>query len=250
MAFEYFKKSWDDEFHRLYYKASAEQWSVADLDWDQLGAIDADYKRGMVGMLTPLIVSERGAMQACGTMMQRLRDRNDQESELVMHAMGLDEARHWEGLNRLFNEVSAEPKPINEFKEALGINYVIMRCGDFDQWLWCIQICDIIAGVLYNALKSTTDCKPVEQLFDGFLRDEARHHRFCNLFFAREASKFTREQQKRYRRQGDKLLKKFEALMKVHLADYMKMIGADGNLAYEKVAKAVDGQANKYGFLA
>ncbi len=250
MAFNYFKKEWDDDFYRLYTKASSEQWAVGNLPWDQINTIDEDYKRGMLGMLTPLLVSERGAMQACGTMMAQLRQREDSESELVMHAMGLDEARHWEGLNRVFVELGEEPKPITDFKEALGINYVIMRCGDFDQWLWCIQICDIIAGVLYNALKTSTDCKPIEQMFDGFLKDEARHHRFCNLFFAREASKFTRDQQKRYRKQGDKLVKKFEALMKVHLADYMKMIGADGDAAFEKVAKAVEGQANKYGFLA
>jgi rubrerythrin len=166
-----------------------------------------------------------------------------------MQAMGLDEARHWEGLNRIFVELGEEPKPITDFKAALGINYVIMRCGDFDQWLWCIQICDIIAGVLYNNIKTSCDNKLLQSLFEGFLRDEARHHRFCNLFFEREAGKFNKDQQKRYRRQGEKLVKKFENLMKIHLVDYMSMMGCDAKVSFEKVAKAVEGQAKKYGFV-
>lgn len=249
MAFQYFQKDIDPEFHRLYTKASGEQWAVGELDWSPLKNLDEDFKRGMLGMLTPLLVSERGAMQACVTMLPKLRDSEDYDSELVMQAMGLDEARHWEGLNRLFLELGEEPRPITDFKEALGINYVIMRCGDFDQWLWCIQICDIIAGVLYANFKNNTDNKLVEELFSGFLRDEARHHRFCNLFFEREANTFTRDQQKRYRRQGGKLVKKFENLMKIHLTDYMKMMGCDPVLSFEKVAKAVEGQAHKYGFV-
>ena len=85
-------------------------------------------------------------------------------------------------------------------------------------------------------------------MFDGFLKDEARHHRFCNLFFTREAEQFTLDQKKRYRKQGDKLIKKFENLMKNHLADYMSMMGCDATVAFEKVAKAVENQAKAYGF--
>ncbi len=248
MAFQYFQKNIDQDFHNLYTKASAEQWAVGDLDWSPIKDLDEDFKQGLVGMLTPLLVSERGAMQACVTMLPKVRDAEDYDSELVLQAMGLDEARHWEGLNRIFVEIDQEPKPITDFKAALGINYVIMRCGDFDQWLWCIQICDIIAGVLYNNIKSATDNPLVEQLFEGFLRDEARHHRFCNLFFGREASNFSKDQQRRYYKQGGKLVKKFENLMKIHLKDYMSMMGCDSTQAFEKVAKAVEGQAKKYGF--
>ena len=40
----------------------------------------------------------------------------------------------------------------------------------------------------------------------------------------------------------------FENLMKIHLKDYMSMMGCDSTQAFEKVAKAVEGQAKKYGF--
>ncbi|NRA39033.1 MAG: hypothetical protein HRU15_12895 [Planctomycetes bacterium] len=248
MAFHFFQEAFDPDFYRLYSKASREQWAVADLPWDKTGKIDEDYRNGLLGMLSPLIVSERGAMQACGTMLPKLREAGDHDSEIVMHAMMLDEARHWEGINQVYLALEGRPRPITDFKEALGINYVIMRCGDFDQWLWCIQICDIIAGVLYNNFKNTCESEPIVKMFDGFLKDEARHHRFCNLFFTREAEQFTLDQKKRYRKQGDKLIKKFENLMKNHLADYMSMMGCDATVAFEKVAKAVENQAKAYGF--
>ncbi len=249
-GFHYFQPAWNDGFYRLYTKAGEEQWSIGSLPWKELGAVDPDWKRGLLALLSPLLVSERGAMLACGTMLPQVRAKGDHDSELVMHAMMLDEARHWEGLNRIFLELGSEPTPIGEWKEMLGINLLIMRGGSFDQWLWGIQICDIIAGHLYAAFKSSTPSVPVQQLFAGFLRDEARHHRFCHLFFEREASRFTRAEQSRYRLHGRKLVAKFEHMICGRLADDMRRIGADPKAAFEKIAANVERQAEQYGFLA
>jgi hypothetical protein len=162
----------------------------------------------------------------------------------------LDEARHWEGLNRVFLELQAEPTPLSEWKEMLGINLLIMRGASFDQWLWGIQICDIIAGHLYAAFRASTASAPIQGLFAGFLRDEARHHRFCHLFFERESSRFTREEQARYRAHGGKLVGKFKAMICGRLADDMKRIGADPVEVFAKIAAHVERQADQYGFLA
>ncbi len=248
-AFHYFQPNWDDGFHRLYTKASEEQWSIANLPWAELGKPDADWRRGMLALLSPLLVSERGAMQACGTMIPQVRARGDHDSELVMHAMMLDEARHWEGLNRIFLELKGEPTPIGEWKEMLGINLLIMRGASFDQWLWGIQICDIIAGHLYAAFKASTASKPIQGLFSGFLRDEARHHRFCHLFFSREAARFSREERARYRLHSRKLVGKFEKMICGRLADDMRRIGADPVRAFEKIAIQVEKTADEYGFV-
>jgi hypothetical protein len=248
--FRYFVPRVDEGFQRLSTKASQEQWAVGALPWEALGTLDADWRRGMIGILSPLLVSERCAMQACGTMLPQVRAKGDHDSELVMHAMMLDEARHWEGLNRLFIAMAAEPAPIAEHKDMLGINLLIMRGASFDQWLWGIQISDIIAGNLYAAIKSSTDSVPVQELFGGFLRDEARHHRFCHLFFAREAARFSREQQGRYRLHGGKIVAKFERLICGRLAEDMRRIGTDPQRIFEKVATAVERQADDYGFLA
>jgi hypothetical protein len=248
--FHYFQPKWDDDFYRLYTKAGEEQWSIGALPWDQLGPLDADWRQGMINLLSPLLVSERGAMQACGTMLPLVRARGDYDSEVVMHAMMLDEARHWEGLNRIFLELKAEPRPLSEWKDMLGINYLIMRGGSFDQWLWGIQICDVIAGYIYAAMRASTDSVPIQALFAGFLRDEARHHRFCHLFFAREASRFTREQQARYRHHGDKLVGKFKTFICGKLGDDMRRIGADPVVVFERIATSVERQAEQYGFLA
>ncbi len=249
-GFHYFQPAWNTDFYRLYTKASEEQWSIGGLPWDKLGAIDPDWRRGMIALMSPMLVSERGAMIACGTMLPQVRAKGDHESELVMHAMMLDEARHWEGLNRIFLELKGEPRPLTEWKEMLGINYLIMRGASFDQWLWGIQICDIIAGHLYAAFRASTDSEPVRELFQGFLRDESRHHRFCHLFFEREASRFTREEQSRYRLHGRKLVAKFEKLILVRLGDDMRRIHADPVAVFEKIAASVERQAEEYGFLA
>jgi len=248
--FRYFVPHHDEGFYRLYSKASQEQWAVAALPWAELGALDPDWRQGMVALLSPMIVSERGAMQACCTMLPQVRAKGDHDAELVMHAMMLDEARHWEGLNRMFVAMSSAPRPISEWKEMLGINLLIMRGASFDQWLWGIQISDIIAGNLYAAFKGSTASKPVQELFAGFLKDEARHHRFCHLYFAREAAKFTREQQRRYRAHAGKLIVKFEGLICGRLADDMKRIGSDPVVMFERIAAAVERQAEEYGFLA
>ena len=248
--FRYFAPKFDEGFYRLYSKASQEQWAVAALPWDALGALDPEWRRGMIALLSPMIVSERGAMLACHTMLPQVRAKGDHDAELVMHAMMLDEARHWEGLNRMFIAMASEPRPISEWKEMLGINLLIMRGASFDQWLWGIQISDIIAGNLYAAFKTSSDSKPVQELFAGFLKDEARHHRFCQLYFAREASKFTREQQRRYRLHAGKLITKFEGLIIGRLADDMKRIGVDPVRMFERIAAAVERQAEEYGFLA
>jgi hypothetical protein len=250
MDFHYHQTAWNPDFYRLYGKASEEQWSVAALPWDKLGETNPDWRRGMIGLLSPLLVSERGAMMACGTMLPTIRSRGDHDSEIVMHAMMLDEARHWEGLNRVFLELKAAPTPLSEWKEMLGINLLIMRGASFDQWLWGIQICDIIAGHLYAAFKSSTDSPPIQALFAGFLRDESRHHRFCHLFFEREASRFTREEQRRYRLHGRKLVAKFEAMICGRLADDMKRVNSDPRAVFEKIAANVERQADQYGFLA
>jgi hypothetical protein len=92
LGFHYFHPRWDEGFHRLYTKAGQEQWSVGALPWHELGAIDADWRTGMLNLLSPLLVSERGAMQACGTMLPRVREQGLYDVELVMHAMMLDEA--------------------------------------------------------------------------------------------------------------------------------------------------------------
>ncbi len=248
-SFHYFHQRWDDGFYRLYTKAGEEQWSVGTLPWAELGVVDPDWQRGLLALLSPLLVSERGAMQACGTMIPQVRARGDHDSELVMHAMMLDEARHWEGLNRIFVELKSAPTPIAEWKEMLGINLLIMRGASFDQWLWGIQICDIIAGHLYAAFKASTESKPVQALFGGFLRDEARHHRFCHLFFSREAARFTPEERARYRLHGRKLVGKFEKMICGRLADDMRRIGADPVRVFEKIAAQVEKTADEYGFV-
>lgn len=250
MNFHYHQTVWNPDFYRLYTKASEEQWSIGALPWDKLGDANPDWRRGMIGLLSPLLVSERGAMMACGTMLPQVRAKGDHDSELVMHAMMLDEARHWEGLNRIFTELKAEPTPIEEWKEMLGINLLIMRGSSFDQWLWGIQICDIIAGHLYAAFRASTDSAPIQALFSGFLKDEARHHRFCHLFFEREASRFTRAEQQRYRLHGRKLVGKFESMICGRLSDDMKRIGSDPRAVFEKIAANVERQADQYGFLA
>ena len=201
-------------------------------------------------LLAPLLVSERGAMQACGTMIPRVRELGHYDAELVMHAMMLDEARHWEGLNRCFVELKAEPTPLSEWKIMLGINLLIMRGASFDQWLWGIQISDIIAGNLYAVFKSASPSVPLQELFAGFLRDEARHHRLCHLYFAEQAACFTREQQRRYRAHAGKLLAKFEQMILGRLRDDFTRIGVDAAPIFERIASAVQRQADDYGFLA
>jgi hypothetical protein len=250
LGFHYFHPQWDAGFYRLYTKAGQEQWSVGALPWHELGAVDADWRAGMLNLLSPLLVSERGAMQACGTMLPRVREQGLYDVELVMHAMMLDEARHWEGLNRFFIEMRAEPTPLSEWKMMLGINLLIMRGASFDQWLWGIQISDIIAGNLYAAFKASSPSLPIQELFAGFLRDEARHHRLCHLYFESQAARFTPEQQKRYREHGRKLLGKFEQMILGRLRDDLVRIGADPVKIFEKIAGAVERQADEYGFLA
>ena len=250
LEFHYFHPQWKDGYYRLYTKANQEQWSVGSLPWHELGTFDADWQRGLLNLLSPLLVSERGAMQACGTMIPRIREQGNYDAELVMHAMMLDEARHWEGLNRCFIELKAEPTPLSEWKMMLGINLLIMRGASFDQWLWGIQISDIIAGNLYAAFKSASSSVPIQELFAGFLRDEARHHRLCHLYFAEQASRFTREEQRRYREHAGKLLAKFEKMILGRLRDDFVRIGADADKIFEKIASAVERQADEYGFLA
>jgi hypothetical protein len=250
LEFHYFHPQWNDGFYRLYTKASQEQWGVGALPWNELGDVDRDWLKGMVNLLSPLLVSERGAMQACGTMLPQMRDKGHYDGELVMHAMMLDEARHWEGLNRFYQETGTVPTSLAEHKDMLGINLLIMRGASFDQWLWGIQICDIIAGNLYAAFKASSPSRPIQELFAGFLRDEARHHRFCQLYFAEEASKFTRDQQSHYRTHGRKLVGKFEKMILGRLRDDLVRIGADPAKIFEKIASAVERQADEYGFLA
>src|SRR5471032_2100036 len=110
-GFHFFQPAWNDDFYRLYTKAGEEQWSIGALPWAELGALDPDWRAGMLALLSPLLVSERGAMLACGTMLPQVRQRGDHDSELVRHAMMLDEARHWEGLNRIFLELKGQPTP-------------------------------------------------------------------------------------------------------------------------------------------
>lgn len=246
----YHQPAWDPDFYRLYTKAGEEQWSVGALPWDELGSVDRDWREGMLNVLSPLLVSERGAMLACGTMLPQVRAKGDHDSELVMHAMMLDEARHWEGINRIYQEFDGDPTSLAECREMLGINLLIMRGASFDQWLWGIQICDIIAGHLYAAFRATSPSRPIQELFAGFLRDESRHHRFCHLYFAREASRFTREQQTRYRQHARKLIAKFEAFICGRLAEDMRRIGTDPKAIFEKIAANVERQAEQYGFLA
>lgn len=236
-----------DGFYRLYAKASQEQWAVNALPWHQLGTLDPDWRDGMVNLLSPLLVSERGAMQACGTMLPVIRNAGHHDAELVMHAMMLDEARHWEGLNRFYIEAKASPSAITENRDMLGINLLIMRGTSFDQWLWCIQICDIIAGHLYAAFKNSCESKPIVELFAGFLRDESRHHRFCQLYFEEQASRFTPEQRARFRQHGSRLVAKFETMILGRLRDDLVRIGADPHKIFHKIATAVDRQADEYG---
>ena len=249
-GFHYFQPGWDEDFYRLYTKAGGEQWSIGTLPWHELGEVGEEWRRGMPAVLSPLLVSERGAMMACGTMLPQVRARGDHDAELVMHAMMLDEARHWEGLNRIFVELKTEPTALDESKDMLGINYLIMRGASFDQWLWGIQICDIIAGHLYAAFRASTASRPIQELFAGFLRDEARHHRFCQLFFARGAAGFTREQRARWRLHGRKLVGKFEKMICGRLADDLKRTGIEPRPVFEKIALNVERQADAYGFIA
>ena len=243
----YHHPAYDPDYYRLYTKAGEEQWSIGSVAWDQLGDLDADWRQGMLNLLSPLLVSERGAMQACGTMIPACRAAGHHDAELVMHAMMLDEARHWEGLNRFFVETRGEPIAISEYKEMLGIQLLIMRGASFDQWLWAIQICDIIAGNLYNAFKASCDSRPIVDLFAGFLRDEARHHKFCQLYFERQVQTFTDEQKQRYREHGRRLVGKFEKIILGRMRDDLVRIGADPQKMAQKISVTVERQADQYG---
>lgn len=174
----------DDALLRLFEKGVEKQWPDRLLDWTAEESWDATSMKALAAVLTPVYLGEQTAMLGVSATLPKILHAGDTEAALYLSSMGLDEARHFHNLTRLYDRWGIEPWPTRRLPEMWRYHARLLRSGDPIDWLWGILISDLFAKEFYGQIRTAFPDLLVGRLAQRTLVDEARHQAFADRYLA------------------------------------------------------------------
>lgn len=172
----------DNELMRLFDRSTERQWPSDLLDWTEPETWDQTSRAAMTAILTPVYLGEQTAMMGVSVMLPKMLNHNQPEAALCLSGMGMDEARHFRNLNRLFHYWETEPLTTRRLPEMWRYHARLLQSGEPVHWLWGILISDLFANRFYGELADRYGSLLIGRLARRTVRDEARHQAFADRY--------------------------------------------------------------------
>lgn len=175
----------DDQFLRLFEKGVEAQWGSDQIDWSQVQGLP-DAKKSAIGdLITPVFLGEQTAMLGVSAVLPMILTGGYPEAALYLSSMGLDEARHFRNLSRLYRTLDVEPLPSRRLPEMWRYHARLLQKHDPVQWVFGILISDLFAKTFYGGFAERFPNTVVGRLSRRTLQDEARHQAFSDRYLNR-----------------------------------------------------------------
>ncbi|MGC8487485.1 MAG: ferritin-like domain-containing protein [Clostridia bacterium] len=185
----------DERLLKLFEQGVERQWSSALLDWTEPETWDRVSLEALAALLTPVYLGEQTAMMGVSLVLPKLALAHDTEATLYLSSMGLDEARHFRNLSRLYNTLNVKPWATRQLPEMWRYHTRLMKSGDPIDWLWGILISDLFARLFYGRLRDQYPDRIIGRLARRTLVDEARHQAFADIYLSPRLVHMTAERQ-------------------------------------------------------
>ena len=175
----------DDEFLRLFEKGIGAQWSSDQIDWGLVQGLSPTQKDALGQVITPVFLGEQTAMLGVSAVLPMILTSGYPEAALYLASMGLDEARHFRNLSRLYRTLEVEPLPSRRLPEMWRYHARLLQKHDPVQWVFGILISDLFAKTFYGGFAERFPDTVVGRLSHRTLQDEARHQAFSDRYLNR-----------------------------------------------------------------
>ncbi|MCL6564372.1 MAG: ferritin-like domain-containing protein [Firmicutes bacterium] len=172
----------DDQLLRLFDRGTERQWGTDVLNWDEPETWDRGSQKAMAAVLTPIYLGEQTAMLGVSTMLPRMLTEHEPEAALCLASMGMDEARHFRNLWRLYKRWELEPWSTRQLPEMWRYHARMLVRKDPLDWLWGILISDLFANRFYGQLAERYPNFLIGRLARRTVVDEARHQAFSDRY--------------------------------------------------------------------
>ncbi|AEJ41493.1 hypothetical protein TPY_3341 [Sulfobacillus acidophilus TPY] len=172
----------DEQFLRLFEKGITHQWTADEIDWGAVQNISTAQKEAIGQLMTPVYLGEQTAMLGVSAVIPMILNQGHPEPALYLSSMGLDEARHFRNLNRLYRTLGVDPLPSRRIPEMWRYHARLLQKRDPVQWVFGILISDLFAKTFYGGFGRRFPDTVVGRLSRRTLQDEARHQAFSDRY--------------------------------------------------------------------
>lgn len=202
----------DGEMLRLFREGVKSQWDWEQLGSEEVGDVPAAQKAALAQVITPVYLGEQTAMIGVSAVIPMMLNANHTEAAMYLSSMGLDEARHFRNLNRLYRLLHQDPAPRSRLPEMWRYHARLLHRREPVEWVWGILISDLFAKRFYGGLYRRFPDALVGRLAHRTLQDEARHQAFSDRYLTRMLPTMSREGHMALLRMRDDLFRTMEAL--------------------------------------
>ena len=175
----------DDELLRLFEKGIHAQWGQDAIDWGGMASVSPAVREAVAAVLTPVYLGEQTAMIGVSTVIPMALNEGHTEAALYLSSMGLDEARHFQNLHRLYQLMDREPMARRRLPEMWRYHARLLAHRQATEWVWGILISDLFAKEFYGGLAERFGETRIGRLSRRKLQDEARHQAFSDRYLTR-----------------------------------------------------------------
>jgi hypothetical protein len=236
----------DEQLLKLFERGVGRQWSTELLEWSEPEHWDDVSLKALAGLLTPVYLGEQTAMLGVAAVLPQLATHRDTEAALCLSSMGLDEARHFHNLSRLYTRLQIEPWRTRQLPEMWRYHTRLMKSGDPLDWLWGILISDLFARLFYGRLRDQYPDRVIGRLARRTLVDEARHQAFADLYLSPRLAKISDERRAAMFELRDDLFRTMDQLTE-RLAGPLNDLGWSGDQFLTDLWNDTERWANRVG---
>lgn len=236
----------DQALLQLFERGVEKQWPASLLDWSQEEHWEAGDREALAALLTPVYLGEQTAMLGVSAILPRLMTSRSEEAGLYLASMGLDEARHFRNLGRLFDSWNVAPWPTRRLPEMWQYHVRLLKSGDPIDWLWGILISDLFARLFYGRLRDQYPDYLIGRLARLTLVDEARHQAFADRFLTPRLLGIDDERRGQLLELRDDLFRTMDALTH-RLAQPLSDLGWSGSAFLEELWQDTEHWASRLG---
>ncbi len=175
----------DEEFLRLFEKGINSQWGSDQIDWGLTQSLPESKKLALGKLLTPVYLGEQTAMLGVSAVLPMVLTSGQTEPALYLSSMGLDEARHFRNLHKLYRVLNVDPLPSRRLPEMWRYHARLLQKREPVPWVFGILISDLFAKTFYGGFAQRFPNTVVGRLSGRTLQDEARHQAFSDRYLNR-----------------------------------------------------------------
>ncbi len=172
----------DDQLLKLFDKGTLNQWTPDAIEWGDLDRITPELRHAIAQVLTPVYLGEQTAMYGVSAVLPDMLSHGHHEEALYLSSMGMDEARHFRNLHKLYHVFQEEPVTRHRIPEMFRYHARLLSHKDSTEWIWGILISDLFAKHFYGGLYQRYPDTVVGRLSRRTLKDEARHQAFSERY--------------------------------------------------------------------